>query len=181
MANIDDGFRIELLSLNDEVLIAEGTIQPNIGGGYEAPKGSLYLRYGAGTDGELWLKFGLADVDWQQVKTFPGGVGTLHNSSTGLINGGQLSINGGNTSQFDISAGNGIIVDHETDPLNPTYTLVTWNDIIGTTATRIRRIIIVFAILTTITHWFGSSKRSACSVRNHSKLSNSTNISISTI
>ena len=48
-------------------------------------------------------------------------------SSTGLINGGSLSINSGDNTKFDIAAGNGQIIDTSTDPDNPTLTLVRWD------------------------------------------------------
>ena len=57
MANIDDAFRIEILSLDDKTLIGTGEPQPNIGLGYEAPQGSLYLRQNATTSGEVYVKF----------------------------------------------------------------------------------------------------------------------------
>lgn len=60
MANIDDAFRVERLSLDDVVLIAHGTDDPSTGGGYEAPVGSLYLR----TDGNLYRKTGSLVTDW---------------------------------------------------------------------------------------------------------------------
>jgi hypothetical protein len=46
--------------------------------------------------------------------------------STGIIDGGELSINADPT-KFDIAAGYGLIVDNHTDPLNPTRTLVNWS------------------------------------------------------
>jgi len=64
MANIDDAFRIEILSLDDKTLIGTGEPQPNIGLGYEAPQGSLYLRQNATTSGEVYVKFGPNNVDW---------------------------------------------------------------------------------------------------------------------
>jgi hypothetical protein len=46
--------------------------------------------------------------------------------STGILMGGTLSINGGDQSLFDITAGAGVVVDNYTNPLAPTKTLVTW-------------------------------------------------------
>jgi hypothetical protein len=45
---------------------------------------------------------------------------------TGLINGGQISVDA-NTTRFNIASGSGIIVDNTTSPGNPTYTMVTWS------------------------------------------------------
>jgi hypothetical protein len=47
--------------------------------------------------------------------------------STGLIQGGELSIGSGST-KFNIAAGFGIIVDNYTDSENPTKTLIQWVD-----------------------------------------------------
>lgn len=46
--------------------------------------------------------------------------------SNGVVSGGELSINI-DTSKYDISDGEGMIVDNWTDPLNPTFTSVTWS------------------------------------------------------
>ena len=46
--------------------------------------------------------------------------------STGLINGGELTVNGVDGTKVDVAAGTGIIVDNHTDPLNPIMTQVTW-------------------------------------------------------
>jgi len=64
MANIDNGFRVEILSLDDKVLIGSGTADPSITTGYNAPQGSMYLKQDAGTSGSAYFKFGPADVDW---------------------------------------------------------------------------------------------------------------------
>lgn len=47
-------------------------------------------------------------------------------AGTGLLTGGLLSINADNT-KFDLSAGEGYIIDNHTDPTNPVVTKVTWN------------------------------------------------------
>lgn len=67
MANIDRGFRIDVLSFSDLALAVSGTEQPDIGVGFEAPQGSIYLRQNTGTNGGLYVKFGPADVDWRNV------------------------------------------------------------------------------------------------------------------
>lgn len=45
---------------------------------------------------------------------------------TGILSGGILSINGGDPSLFDITAGSGWVIDHS-DPDNPVATKVNWN------------------------------------------------------
>ncbi len=49
-------------------------------------------------------------------------------SSTGLIDGGILSIDPTNTSRFNLSAGIGVIVNNYANPLSPTYQYVVWED-----------------------------------------------------
>ena len=56
-----------------------------------------------------------------------------NNSSTGTRNGGEMTINSGDNTLFDVSAGSGIIVDNYTDPNSPTITNVVWGDITGNT------------------------------------------------
>ena len=51
--------------------------------------------------------------------------------STGLLSGGILTINSGDSTKFDISAGVGYIVNNYSDPLNPTATRITWNTFTG--------------------------------------------------
>jgi len=62
------------------------------------------------------------------VRVFTGEPERISNlMSTGLLTGGILSINGGDNTKFDISAGTGYIVNNYTDPLNPIRTLVSWS------------------------------------------------------
>ena len=75
MANIDNGFRVEILSLDDKTLLATGLDQPDILPGFEAPQGSLFLRQSSGTFGELYIKKGPSDVDW--VSSSSGGSGNI--------------------------------------------------------------------------------------------------------
>ena len=63
MANIDDGFRVERLSLDDLALVVSHAGDPTVGAGYEAPIGSLLLR----TNGIVYRKTGTSDVDWKPV------------------------------------------------------------------------------------------------------------------
>lgn len=62
MANIDDAFRIDKLSLNDNILITEGSIDPS-SDGYEAHIGSLYFN---SVTGAIFHKYGPADTDWNK-------------------------------------------------------------------------------------------------------------------
>lgn len=57
----------------------------------------------------------------------------INQLSTGLHKGGLLSVGTGAT--FDITAGNGLIVDSHTDPNNPTHTDVSWGAINTTVTT----------------------------------------------
>jgi hypothetical protein len=63
MAHIDEAFRIDTLSLNDNVLITEGQIDPSTGAGYEAPVGSLFLN---SVNSFIYHKYGTADTDWNR-------------------------------------------------------------------------------------------------------------------
>lgn len=49
-----------------------------------------------------------------------------YNSMTGQISGGFLSINAGDNTKLDLTAGFAIVADKFTDPLNPTYKTVSW-------------------------------------------------------
>lgn len=54
-----------------------------------------------------------------------------YNSMTGEISGGFLSINAGDDTQIDITAGFAIVADKFTDPANPTFKTVAWSAKIG--------------------------------------------------
>jgi hypothetical protein len=73
MANIDDAFEIDIISLEDRLLIASGDDNPTTGGGYEAPIGSLYIL----STGELFQKIGAADTDWELRGAGGSGSGTF--------------------------------------------------------------------------------------------------------
>lgn len=53
----------------------------------------------------------------------------------GLVEGGTLSINGGDNTKFDVSAGNGIIVDNYTDANNPVAYPISWGAFTAVTPT----------------------------------------------
>ena len=56
-----------------------------------------------------------------------------NNSSTGLREGGTITINGGDNTKFDVSAGTGVVVDNFTNPLEPVTTEVSWGALTGNT------------------------------------------------
>ena len=62
MSNIDNGFAVEILSLNDQTLLTSGTSDPRLVG-YEAPEGSLF-SYKNGIQSDLLIKTGPLDTDW---------------------------------------------------------------------------------------------------------------------
>jgi len=112
-------FPISSLTLDDLVDIAQTSVDPS-SAGYTAPIGSVLLR----TTGQLWIKVGATDTDWDLIKSGTQ-IGVDQMASTGLLDGGELSINVDPT-KFDVAAGIGLIVDNYTDTLNPTAALVTW-------------------------------------------------------
>ena len=60
---------------------------------------------------------------------------TQNNASTGTRSGGFMTVNGGDNSKFDISAGSGTIMDNFTDANTPLLTEVVWDTITGVTLT----------------------------------------------
>jgi len=58
-------------------------------------------------------------------------------SSTSLTEGGDLSINGGDSTKFDLTAGTGVHVDSFTDPENPVFTPVSWAQQLAITVTNL--------------------------------------------
>ena len=57
--------------------------------------------------------------------------------STGLVTGGELSINGTDNTTFDVTAGTGYIIDAYTNPLNATVFNVQWDNIVGHSVTNL--------------------------------------------
>jgi len=53
--------------------------------------------------------------------------------STGIVNGGEITINGGDNTKFDIADGIGHIVDNHTDPTNPVTAEIKWTGLIAQT------------------------------------------------
>ncbi len=67
------------------------------------------------------------DVSWVPLETSLASSHMIANlSSTGLHDGGSITVNGGDPAKYDVTAGDGIVVDNYTDPNNPVYTTVTW-------------------------------------------------------
>jgi len=112
-------FTTSKLSLDDIVDIVQSTVDPSVAG-YVAAIGSLLLR----DTGELWIKVNTANTDWQKIESGTVVGVSANNSSTGILDGGALSIN--TPTSFDVAAGVGIIVDNHTDTLNPTAQLISW-------------------------------------------------------
>lgn len=84
MANIDNGFSIDTLALQDLVLLTAGDLDPSVAG-YEAPVGSLYLS----TSGMAYRKTGALDTDWSLI------------TSGGVSNHGDLlGLQGGTTGEY---------------------------------------------------------------------------------
>lgn len=69
MANIDKAFTVPALSLEDEVGIFYGSVDPSVSG-FEAPQGSLYIRKDVG---QLYQKDGNGDTDWTEKESATGG------------------------------------------------------------------------------------------------------------
>ena len=66
---------------------------------------------------------------------------------TGLRTGGVVSINGGDPTLFDVTAGSGLIVNTHTDPDNPTITRVTWNAFTGVSTTGLGSSFITYVLI----------------------------------
>ena len=58
---------------------------------------------------------------------------SLESSFTGLLSGGVITINPTNSASYDISAGYGYIVNNYTNPMEPTYKVVSWSRFEGIT------------------------------------------------
>ena len=74
---------------------------------------------------------------------------TQNNASTGTRSGGLMTVNGGDNSKFDISAGSGTIMDNFTDGNAPLLTEVVWDTITGVTLTNLTGDVATFLFLDT--------------------------------
>jgi hypothetical protein len=61
----------------------------------------------------------------------------VNHASTGIREGGEVTINSGDNTLFDVSSGTGVIVDNFTTPINPTLIEVEWDTLTGQTATNL--------------------------------------------
>ena len=64
-------------------------------------------------------------------------IGGYSNSSTGLLTGGVITVNGGDNSKFDVSMGTASFINNTTDPLKPDHTLTTWAAMSAVTVTNL--------------------------------------------
>jgi len=87
MANIDGAFSTEILALDDTVLLTQGSADPTIGAGYEAPVGSLYLR----TNGSVYRKVDTADVDWKIMDSVNAGSSVIIEDEGVTVTGGPFT------------------------------------------------------------------------------------------
>lgn len=153
MANIDDAYTVTKLSLDDEVLITHGSLDPSTGAGYESPIGSLYVR----TNGSLYQKTGALNTQWGIVGGIPN-VGKLIQVKFGII----PALSGTTVNDVDSS------------PLITDGTQVWTNTITPTSASnRIRVSASMLCIGST------SSQEIGCTVWRNSTLIGATKISIS--
>jgi len=97
---------------------------------------TIPARLAIGNDGDMLWTDGI-DPSWESQDTklrTTQAIGNL--TSTGLLTGGDLSINA-NPALFDMTAGTAIVVDNYTDPLNPVYSHVSWSAFTGVAVTDI--------------------------------------------
>jgi hypothetical protein len=87
----------------------------------------------AGTDGNLSKWNADGDLVGSQLLE----VRVINHQSSGLIFGGEIIKNALSADQYDISAGNGVIIDNITDPNNPTVYNVSWPALTGNTPTNL--------------------------------------------
>lgn len=87
--------------------------------------------------------FYVYDVDetWKAAEAAPDL--TKESISTGIIYGGEITINADNT-KFDIAAGKAVFVDSYTDPQNPTFTEVEWTEQLGLTVDNLNTQLVTF-------------------------------------
>lgn len=110
-----DGLYTNIFNLRDDLYVANGGGLTNV-----PPANTQYigtvLRVGGGD--------GIISVNPDQRKEIQNFNELAQLESTALIEGCELSINGGDPSKYDMSAGVGIIVDNYTNPNTPVKTIV---------------------------------------------------------
>jgi len=95
-----------------------------------------YVVTTGATDGKILVEI-TNEVGFSELSESLLSVVTENNASTGTRNGGEMTINSGDNTLFDISAGSGIIVDNYTDPNTPTIQNIVWDSITGNSVTNL--------------------------------------------
>jgi hypothetical protein len=110
-------YRAEYLDINNNSLGIQTTALPTFfdGIGYVSRQGDTMF-------GELFIE------------GIPVYNSLLESSFTGLTSGGIITLNPNYSQAYDISAGNGIIVDNSSNPLDPIYQFVSWPALTAVTA-----------------------------------------------
>lgn len=134
--NIEDVNTVNNNVTGNKISILQGTGLPGGNGSSQdsANIGSLYLRRDAEiSNSQIYYKWISTNnqSDWKVLPSKDYVDKIIQTLSTGLIDGGMITINATNNTKFDVSAGIGIIVDNYTNPLTPTYQIVTWPAMIG--------------------------------------------------
>ncbi len=112
------------LTLGQKITFAFGEIIDNIVNGWIRITGGLNVTGNIETPNNVTASYFIGDGSQLT------GVNII-TESTGLIQGGAVSVNGGDITLIDISAGSGQIVNSTTDPDNPTLTPISWTNITG--------------------------------------------------
>jgi hypothetical protein len=76
----------------------------------------------------------IAEANELRINDVPVFYSLLENTFTGLTSGGLIAINPSYAQAYDISEGEGFLVDNFTNPRAPVYSYVTWSAITGVTA-----------------------------------------------
>ena len=107
----------------------------------------IYVRftYGDGSDPEEGWYNPATDVFTPTTVQVSNRV--VNSQSMGVIEGGELSINLGDNTKFDISDGNGLIIDNWTDPDNPVLYPVSWSGLTALTVTNLGTATTTFVLI----------------------------------
>ncbi len=120
------------LNLSDNQKILTGSSDDPTSVAKDAPIGSLYIK---SDDGNIFQKLDSgSSTEWSRIHNSRT---TDRSAGTSWLEGGVLSINGGDSAKFDITAGSGVIVDSYTDPTVPVSTNVSWGSQTAVTLTNI--------------------------------------------
>jgi hypothetical protein len=118
---------------------------------YGTPVTGEVLRY----NGSAWVDALLTEADISDLQAYALVTDTDANKveyyqsalSTGIVEGGLLSVNGVDNTKFDISAGFGYVVDVTTNPSVPVVTKVTWTAKSALTITNLATNLITFVCI----------------------------------